>query len=172
MAAFEISAYLEAINTAMRNAQRRQVALGSRENTPKNPPKTGRRQSTLFGSYNNTVQSNNQSQAKVQQQARGPNNTCIICNNNPHKYQLNCPRLKEMTPNQIYKITTNSGIECQMCLGLGHRTRDCPATKEGLLKKCKIKENGQECQNYHCRALHKSRRTNQEQKDIPPPKQE
>ena len=168
MEAFEISAYLGSINKAMLNAQKRKNALGSRESNPKPQAKPGHKQSTLFGSYSNTVQSNTQSKAKVQQQARGSNNTCITCGKNPHKYQLNCPKLREMNANQIYKIMTNSGIECQMCLGLGHRTNNCPATKEGLLKKCNIKEDGQECQRYHCRYLHKYKKTTEEPKGPPP----
>ena len=83
--------------------------------------------------------------AKEQQQARGPNNTCVSCGQNPHKYQLNCPGLRGMTPNQIYKIMKKFGIECQMCLGLGHRTRVCPATQEGALKKCTVKEENVTC---------------------------
>ena len=172
MEAFEISAYLGSINKAMLNAQKRKNALGSKEDDPRTQFKTGKKQSTLFGSYSNTVQSKPPSQAKVQQQARGPNNTCITCSGNPHKYQLNCPKLKEMTANQVYRIMTNFGIECQMCLGLGHRTPNCPPTREGLLKKCSIKEDGQECQRYHCRALHKPKRTYEEPKGSSPPKQE
>ena len=178
MEAFEISAYLGSINKAMLNAQKRKNIIGSnsRENNPRTQAYPGKKQSTLFGAYSNTVQSNAQSrsspqsQAKNQQQARGPNNTCITCGGNPHKYQLNCPKLREMTANQIYKIMTDLGIECQMCLGLGHRTPNCPPTREGLLKKCPIKEDGQECQRYHCRALHKFKRTNEEPKRTPPPK--
>merc|ERR1712218_110569 len=154
MAAFEISTYLGAMNKAMLNAQRRKNALGPKENNPKTHPKNFKKQSTLFGSYSSTVESSNQGnnsiRGKTQQQARGPNDTCITCSKTPHRYQLNCPKLKQMTANQIYKIMTNSGIECQMCLGLGHRTPNCPAAKDGLLKKCQIKENGKECQRYHC----------------------
>ena len=157
--------------------------MGSRDSNPNIPPKTGkpggRKQSTLYGSYSNAVANQgqdgagfSQSKAKTQQQARGPNNTCVICGNTPHKYQLKCPKLKEITPNQIYAIMTNAGIECQMCLGLGHRTRECPPTNEGLLRKCNIKDDDVECGRYHCRALHKFRRTNQEQREMPPPKQE
>ena len=184
MEAFEISAYLGSINKAMLNAQKRTNAIGQSPKT-QIPTKTnkpgagGRKQSTLFGSYSNAIANqgqaasgSGQSKAKVQQQARGPNNTCVICDNTPHKYQLKCPKLKEMTPNQIYAIMTNAGIECQMCLGLGHRTRECPPTNEGLLRKCNIKDDDVECGRYHCRALHKFRRNNQEQKELPPPKQE
>ena len=182
MAAFEISAYMGAMNTAMLNAQKRQNAIGQSPKT-QNPTKTnkpgagGRKQSTIFGSYSNTMANqtqsgseNNQSKTKVQQQARGSNNTCVICGKNPHKYQLNCPKLREMTPNQIYKIMTDSGIECQMCLGLGHRTRDCPAVQEGFLKKCSVKEDNAECGRYHCRFLHKFKRANEESKETAQPK--
>ena len=183
MDAFEISAYLGSINKAMLNAQKRKNAIGSRDSNPNIPPKTGkpgsggRKQSTLFGSYSNAMANqgqggsgNNQSKTKVQQQARGSNNTCVICGNNPHKYQLNCPKLREMTPNQIYKIMTDSGIECQMCLGLGHRTRECPAVQEGFLKKCSVKEDNAECGRYHCRFLHKFKRANEESKETAQPK--
>ena len=182
MAAFEISAYMGAMNTAMLNAQKRQNAIGQSPKT-QNPTKTnkpgagGRKQSTIFGSYSNTMANqtqsgseNNQSKTKVQQQARGSNDTCVICGKNPHKYQLNCPKLREMTPNQIYKIMTDSGIECQMCLGLGHRTRDCPAVQEGFLKKCSVKEDNAECGRYHCRFLHKFKRANEESKETAQPK--
>ena len=182
MAAFEISAYMGAMNTAMLNAQKRHNAIGQSPKT-QNPTKTnkpgagGRKQSTIFGSYSNTMANqtqsgseNNQSKTKVQQQARGSNNTCVICGKNPHKYQLNCPKLREMTPNQIYKIMTDSGIECQMCLGLGHRTRECPAVQEGFLKKCSVKEDNAECGRYHCRFLHKFKRANEESKETAQPK--
>ena len=167
-AAFAVKTYLGAIETAMVNAQRRKNALGSREYNTRIPPKTGKKHSTLFGSYSNTPQDNNQSQVKIQKQARGPKNTCITCGANPHKYQLHCPKLKDMTANQIYAIMTNFGIECQMCLGLGHRTKDCLDFKEGRLQPCKVKENGQECKRYHCRALHKFQKPKEESKGVPP----
>ena len=176
MAAFEVSNYLGAMRKAMVNLQRKKVALGPKENKPNHQTKTGRKQSTLFGSYSNTVPSNNQNnnspRGNSQQQARGPNNTCISCGKDPHRYQLQCPKLKQMTPNEIYKVMTNSGIECQMCLGLGHRTPNCPAAKDGLLKKCQIKENGKECQRYHCRYLHKSARPKEESNQAPPTNQQ
>ena len=176
LAAFEVSNYLGAMRKAMVNLQRKKVALGPKENKPNHQTKTGRKQSTLFGSYSNTVPSNNQnnnsSRGNSQQQARGPNNTCISCGKDPHRYQLQCPKLKQMTANEIYKIMTNSGIECQMCLGLGHRTPNCPAARDGLLKKCQIKENGKECQRYHCRYLHKSARPKEESNQAPPTNQQ
>ena len=82
-------------------------------------------------------------------------NTCIFCNKTMHRYQLNCAKLKNMTPNQIYKVMTTSGIKCKMWLEHGHRTKNCPATNKDPLKKCHIKEDGKECQKYHCRYLHK-----------------
>ena len=162
MSAFEIQAFLGSINMAMLNAQRRRNALGSSSHTKPqtNTGGSSRRQSTLYGSYalGHHGQEKGQSKVKDQQQARGQNNSCIICSQNPHRYQLNCPKLRELSPNQIYKIMTSSGIECQMCLGLGHRTRECPPTQEGFLKKCSIKEENMECGKYHCRALHKPKK--------------
>ena len=123
----------------------------------------------------------NGKKAKDQRQARGPNNTCVICGQSPHKYQLNCSRLREMSPNQIYTMMSQFGIECQMCLGLGHRTGGCPATQEGFLKKCSVKEENVECGKYHCRALHKPKkseehgvRRNEDSQELPQnkPKQE
>ena len=157
MAAFEISAYMGAINTAMLNAQKRQNAIGTKERHPNTPPKTNKsnkKQSTIYGTYN--IQG--QSKDKSQQQARGPNDSCYFCGEAPHRYQLSCPKLKTMSPAQIYAAMTSAGIECQMCLGLGHRTRACPPVQEGLLKKCNIKDaQGVECQRYHCRVLHKKK---------------
>ena len=157
MAAFEISAYMGAINTAMLNAQKRQNAIGVKERHPNTPPKTNKsnkKQSTIYGTYN--IQG--QSKDKSQQQARGPNDSCYFCGEAPHRYQLSCPKLKTMSPAQIYAAMTSAGIECQMCLGLGHRTRACPPVQEGLLKKCNIKDaQGVECQRYHCRVLHKKK---------------
>ena len=182
MEAFEITAYLGAINKAMLNAQKRKNAIGAKEHPTNTPPKTnkpGKKQSTMFGSYSNTVANqaqdtsgNNQSKTKVQQQARGSNNTCVTCGNTPHKYQLNCPKLRDMTPNQIYKVMSNSNIECQMCLGLGHRSKDCPAVQDGFLKKCTIKENSQECGKYHCRYLHKPKNSTGVSNQTPKTKQE
>ena len=175
----------DSINTAMLNAQKRKNAIGQ---SPETIPKTGKpkRQSTLYGSYNNTVgaprqhyqdefkrtnpQGNSPAKIKIQQQARGPNNTCVICDQDPHRYQLLCPKLKKMPSNQIYKIMTNAGIECQMCLGLGHRTRDCPAVQDGFLKKCSVKENDNECGKYHCWYLHKQKRASEESKEEAQPK--
>ena len=180
MEAFEISTYLESIKKAMLNAQKRKNAIGSssRENNSRTPAKPGKKQSTLFGAYSNTVQSNSQSKsstqsnAKVQQQARGPNNTCITCGQTPHRFQLNCPKLKEMTADQIYKTMTNFRIQCQMCLGLGHRTKDCSDSRAGRLTPCSVKEDGRQCKMYHCRYLHKYRNSKEEPKETPPPKQE
>ena len=178
MDAFEISAFLGAINTAMLNAQKRKNAIGSNSESSSKTDKPGKKFSTMYGSYSNAVGNsgpgNNQPNTKIQQQARGPNNTCVFCGQSPHKYQLNCPKLREMTANQIYKTMTNFRIECQMCLGLKHRTRDCPAIQEGFLKKCSVKEDNVECGRYHCRALHKPKRANDESttQAEPKPKQE
>ena len=174
MAAFEISTYLGAINTAMVNAQRRKNAIGSRENHLKPPPRPGKKQSTLFGSYHvQNKQKNNPPSVQLQKQARKPGGLCIMCGQNPHKYQLNCPRLKNMTVNEIYNAMTKYGINCQMCLALGHRTRECPDLKEGRLKPCHVKEDGQNpCNKNHCRYLHKSKKANEEPKQTPPSKQD
>ena len=170
MEAFEISAYLGSIKKAMLNAQKRKNAIGAKEPSIETPSKlwskSGKRQSTIYGSYSMDVNTMNNgsrhAKAKVQNQARGPNDTCIICGRNPHRYQLNCSKLRELTANQLYKIMVNAGIECQMCLALGHRTRECPAAQEGFLKKCTIKEDNVECGRYHCRFLHKPKKANEE----------
>ena len=173
MAAFEISTYLKAITQAMLNAQKRKNVLsGPQDTNSETPPKTGRqnrKQSTLYGAYSNSMR-NHPPKVMTQQQAHGPNNTCVICGQRMHKYQLYCPRLKELRPKEIYNLMQQHHIECQMCLGLGHRTKQCPAVLEGFLKKCSVKENDIECGRYHCRVLH--RRAAEESKDSAPPKQE
>ena len=68
---------------------------------------------------------------------------------------LYCPKLKQLQPNDIYNIMQKAGINCQMCLGTGHSTKECPPMMEGFLKKCDIKDDNIECGRYHCRALHK-----------------
>ena len=179
MAAFEIATYLGAIKRAMLNAQKRKNIIGGPQDTnSENPPKAGRqgkRQSTLYGAYSNSMGNqklgSNPPKAMTQQQAHGPNNTCVFCGEkNTHKYQLYCPQLKSKSPKQIYNIMQKTGIECQMCLGLGHRTKQCPPMLEGFLKPCSVKENNMECGRYHCRALHK--RAAEESKESAPPKQE
>ena len=179
MAAFEISAFMGAMQTALLNAQKRKNAIGATEPNNKPPAKPahfrnssvpGKKQSTLYGSYSNAVGNQGRgASAKVQQQAKGQNGTCIFCNKEKHYYQLYCLKLKNMNPNQIYQVMQKAGIECQMCLGLGHRTKDCPASKEGILKKCKIQEDGQECQRMHCRFLHNYKKTSEEPKGTPTP---
>ena len=179
MAAFEIATYLGAIKRAMLNAQKRKNIIGGPQDTnSENPPKAGRqgkRQSTLYGAYSNSVGNqklgSNPPKAMTQQQAHGPNNTCVFCGEkNTHKYQLYCPKIRDLTPKNIYNIMQKTGIECQMCLGLGHRTKQCPPMLEGFLKPCSVKENNMECGRYHCRALHK--RAAEESKESAPPKQE
>ena len=180
MAAYSTPAYLGAIEKAMNNAQKRINVLGPspRENNPRTQTKPGKKQSTLFGAYSNAVQSKPQSQsnppsnAQTPKQARGPNGTCVICGQTPHKYQLNCFKLRKMSVDEIYKVMTNYGINCQMCLELGHRTKDCPAFKKGVLTTCRVKENGQECKKNHCRFLHRTKKTTEEQNETPQPKQE
>ena len=178
MAAYSTPAYLGAIQKAMNNAQKRINVLGPRENNPRTQAKPGKKQSTLFGAYSNAVQSKPQSQsnppsnAQTPKQARGPNGTCVICGQTPHKYQLNCFKLRKMSVDEIYKVMTNYGINCQMCLELGHRTKDCPAFKKGILTTCRAKENGQECKKNHCRFLHRTKKTTEEKNETPQPKQE
>ena len=179
MAVFEIKTYLGAITQAMLNAQKRKNVLGgSQDNKPETPFKAGRRnkkQSTLYGSYSNTMgdqkQGNNPPKAMTQQQAHGPNNTCVFCGEkNTHKYQLYCPKIRQLRPKDIYNIMRGAGIECQMCLGLGHSTKQCPPMLAGYLKPCVMKENNVKCGRYHCSALH--RRAAEESKETAPAKQE
>ena len=85
MDAFKIQTYLGAINTAMLNAQRRKTAFGPREEMSRTPARTGRQQSTLYGSYSNAVQENYQPKGSIQQQARGQDDTCVFCNKSRHK---------------------------------------------------------------------------------------
>ena len=177
MDAFEISTYLGAIKRAMLNVQKRKNAIGPNNNNNNNN-KSGRsgkkKNSTLYGAYNNAVgkqkQGNNPPKVKDHQQAQGPKTTCVFCGQKPHRYQLYCPKLKQLQPKDIYAIMRKEGIECQMCLGLSHRTKNCPAMLDGYLKKCNIVEDGVECGRYHARALHEQE--DGSAKEQPPPKQE
>ena len=97
----------------------------------------------------NTPKPSNQNQARTQ------DGKCVFCKSKPHKYQLFCPKLKVMTPDVIWKIAQKKGISCRMCLGLGHVTKNCEASKNGELIKCSIEnQNGELCNGWHCRFLH------------------
>ena len=97
----------------------------------------------------NTPKPSNQNQARTQ------DGKCVFCKSKPHKYQLFCPKLKVMTPDIIWKIAQKKGISCRMCLGLGHVTKNCEASKNGELIKCSIEnQNGELCNGWHCRFLH------------------
>ena len=173
MDAFEISTYLGAIKRAMLNVQKRKNAIGPQKPNNNKSAKSGKKQSTLYGSYNNAVgnkQGNNPPKVNTHQQAQGPKSTCVFCGQKPHRYQLYCPQLKKMQPTDIYRIMQKAGIECQMCLGLSHRTKNCPAMTDGYLKKCNIVEDGVECGKYHARALHEQEDGGSKEKA--PPKQE
>ena len=90
--------------------------------------------------------------------------TCVFCQKEKHKLQLYCPKLNKMKPGHIRSIMRKWDIKCEMCLGKKHDTKDCRTVKEKNLKKCLIKENGVECNKYHCRFLHTKRKTKLENK--------
>ena len=189
MAAFEIKTFLGSINKAMLNAQRRRNALGPskiiNDWNPEVKPKpqgnaggSSKRHSTLYGSYNNALEHQEQprSQSREQWQARRANKSCIFCGNQPHKYQLQCPRLKKMSVDQIYQTMNEAKprIECRMCLCPGHITPLCPEMEKGFLKKCTVKEDNVECRKLHCYFLHKSKKSEKKanENSQPKPKQE
>ena len=153
---FEIGTYMRAIETAVTNAQKRQNISGNRTIEPKfknNYNKT----STLYGSYNLTHKNNKQTKGtyKAQDQARTKEGKCVMCKQQPHKYQLYCPQLKDMDPQEIKRIMNKENIKCNMCLGTKHNTRECRDTNEGRLKVChKKNDNDKECGGYHCGYLH------------------
>ena len=150
---FDINHYMHAINQAMSNSQKRENAVGKSINTEnKFKPK-----STLYGSYStnpldketNFVDRKQHTQAHV-------NGKCVFCGLAPHKYQLYCPKLKILKPDQIETIMKKHLINCYLCLGTNHRTHFCEAFKEGRLKKCGIIEKSKEkCNRMHCRYLHR-----------------
>ena len=149
--------FLGAIHTAMNNAQRRQSVVGRRLTQDYKPkPK-----STLYGSYNATMTSNQKETTK--QAGTG----CVFCQRaTHHRYQLYCPELKSMDPDKIWQIMRQNGITCQMCLCLGHSTRGCEAVKNGNLKKCSIKDDKNEiCGKFHCRFLHQAPKKGLTQKE-------
>ena len=153
--------YLEAISTAMKNAQKKQNACGnpSRSDDQRQKPKPKPR-STLFGAYNATSIPTSTAQnihtPSNQKQARTKDGMCVFCKSNPHKYQLLCPELKKMTPKDIWEIIIEEKIRCRMCLCTDHDTKNCEVTKKGLVLKCNIeKGNGEPCGGLHCRYLHR-----------------
>ena len=155
---FKVSTYIGAIETALANAQkRREVGRSSSGVDHKSKPKPKQR-STVFGSYNTMTQNaprQNTSKFPPQKQARTVNGRCVFCTKTPHIYQLWCPGLKNMSPDEVWTTMRKNKIFCQMCLGLGHKQNECEATKEGRLKKCSIKnDRGEECSKLHCRFLH------------------
>ena len=139
--------FLGTIHTAMNNAQREQSVVGRR---PPSRPSRPRPTSTLYGSYNTSITSS------PKESTRQAGTGCVFCQSgNRHRYQLYCPKLKDMNPEKIWQIMKQNGITCQMCLCLGHNTRGCPAIKNGALKLCNLKDAQNEiCGKSHCRFLH------------------
>ena len=153
MECLNVDAFLGAIQTAMNNAQRKQNVVGKYSTTYQKPkPK-----STLYGSYSAAVQS---TQKDSQKQA---GSGCVFCSRTTHhRYQLYCPALKTLNPEAIWDIMKKNGITCQMCLCTGHNTRDCEPTRNGVLKRCSIKDNQDDvCGKYHCRFLHRAPKKDQ-----------
>ena len=165
---FDINYYMQSINTAMINAQRRENAIGKSVVTDSNKfkPRT-QQQSTLYGSYSLVNKSPEQRQAKParsnQKQAKDKGR-CVFCNQNTkHRYQLQCKELRNLSSKEIWRIMKKHDIQCKMCLGLGHSTRSCHATNKGFLNRCSVKLNDVECGQYHCRFLHELSAKNVEQ---------
>ena len=84
------------------------------------------------------------------QQAHGPNDTCVFCKKGMHRYQILCPNLKKLQPNEIRRFMKDYNIQCEMCLGINHEAKSCRRD----MKKCSVKTNGSECRANHCRLLH------------------
>ena len=160
-ACFDISNYMQSINTAMLNAQRKENALGKPALTADhNKFKPRPQQSTLYGSYNlvNKTPEKGKWQSKFnnspQKQAR-INGCCVFCNKKPpHMYQLQCKELRKLNSQDIWKIMKKYGIDCKMCLALGHTTLSCEASNSGRLKPCNLKVKSSVCGKFHCRYLH------------------
>ena len=162
---FKASNYLGAIETALSNAQkRREAGRSSTVIDHKNKPKPQTR-STVFGSYSAMTQNaprqnaprQNTSKFAPQKQAKTKDGKCVFCQGTPHNFQLYCPKLKTMTPGQVWNIVREHNINCRMCLSLGHNQNQCDALKGGRLKKCNIKDaNGEMCSRLHCRYLHRN----------------
>ena len=157
---FDINNYMQSINTAMINAQRKENAIGKSVVTDSNKFKPRTQQSTLYGSYNVKVKAPEQGKWKKSKVNISPqkqatiNGRCVFCKGEPHRYQLNCKRLKDLSPQDILKILRQYNIKCYMCLSLGHTTRDCEATNVGILSPCRVKLNNVQCGKFHCRYLH------------------
>ena len=157
---FDINYYMQSINTAMINAQRRENAIGKSVVTDSNKFKPRTQQSTLYGSYNVKVKAPEQGKWKKSKVNISPqkqatiDGRCVFCKGEPHRYQLNCKKLKDLSPQDILKILRQYNIKCYMCLSLGHTTRDCEATNVGILSPCRVKLNNVQCGKFHCRYLH------------------
>ena len=149
MECLNVDAFLGAIQTAMNNAQRKQNVVGRRPTTDQKPkPK-----STLYGSYNAAAVQ--PARKEIQKQA---GSGCVFCSRTTHhRYQLYCPSLKTLQPEEIWQVMKKNGITCQMCLCPGHSTRECEPTRNGVLKKCSIKDDQDNvCGKFHCRFLHRA----------------
>ena len=87
----EIKTYMQSIERAVTNAQKRQNISGNREVKSSNYNKT----STLYGSYNLMQKTSNKRENKNtfnQAQAR-TNGKCVFCKGQIHKFQLYCSHL-------------------------------------------------------------------------------
>ena len=145
MECFNSDALLTAINTARKNAQRRQGIIGKHSSIEQKP----KLRSTLYGAYNTTT-------GPIQQENQQAGNSCVFCSRPHHKYQLYCRVLKTLQPDEIWRIVKKNGITCYMCLCIDHDTKSCEATNNGKLKRCNIKDDeGNVCGKFHCRFLHK-----------------
>ena len=151
---FDINHYMHAINQAMSNSQKRENAVGKSINTEnKFKPK-----STLYGSYStNHLDKETNSVDKKQYTQAHVNGMCVFgCGLAKHKFQLYCPKLKTLKPEQIEAIMKKHFINCYLCLGTNHRTKFCESFKIGRLKRCSIiEQNREKCDRMHCRFLHR-----------------
>ena len=151
---FDINHYMHAINQAMSNSQKRENAVGKSINTEnKFKPK-----STLYGSYStNPVDKETNSVDKKQYTQAHVNGMCVFgCGLAQHKFQLYCPKLRTLKPEQIESIMKKHFINCYLCLGTKHGTKFCESFKIGRLKRCSIiEQNREKCNRMHCRFLHR-----------------
>ena len=156
LACYDINSYMGAIRKAMTNAEKMQNAIGKPQWAEQD--RFTKPKSTLYGSYNmmhkNSNNKENKGNYKAQDQARTKEGKCVFCKQQPHKYQLYCPELNNMDPQEIKRIMTTSNIHCNMCLGTKHNTRNCIDTNEKRLKVCNKKSNNIECKGFHCGYLH------------------
>ena len=51
--------------------------------------------------------------------------TCIFCKTKMHKYQFFCKTLKKLQPQEIRRVMKDYDINCELCLGTYHTTKDC-----------------------------------------------